>query len=451
MAATHNNLIVGLGKTGLACARFLAAHGEAVTVCDSRERPPGLDALRAELPDVPVSTGGFDPALFAAAGRIVLSPGVPPDLAPLRAAQARGTPVVGDIELFALSATAPVVAITGTNGKSTVTTLLGDMAAACGRRVLVGGNLGRPAIELLDQPAPELYVLELSSYQLEVTASLDAVAATVLNIAPDHLDRYADYDAYIAAKARVFRGSGAMLLNRDDPRVMAMAVAGRATGSFGLDAPADGEWGLRDHAGEVWLAHGGRRLLPESRLRIPGRHNLANALAALALAELVGLELDPCLHALQGFTGLRHRAEWVGERDGVRWCNDSKATNVGAAIAAIRGLPGPLVLIAGGDTKGADFTPLGVAAEGLVRGAILVGDEVTALAAALDGHVPLQRAADMRDAVRRAAALAKPGDTVLLSPACASFDRYRDFEARGDDFRAEVEALLGSPKTVGAA
>ena len=440
MSATRHNLVVGLGKSGLACVRHLVARGEQVTVCDSRDAPPMLAALRMEFPQVEARLGGFPGDAFADAGRVVLSPGVDRRLLPL----VTGIPVVGEIELFAQAAAAPVAAVTGTNGKSTVVTLLGEMATQAGRRVLVGGNLGTPALDLLDAPAPEFFVIELSSYQLETTRSLNASAAVVLNVSPHHLDRYADFADYLATKARIYDGDGVMVLNRDDPAVMSLARAGRETLTFGLDAPDDGAYGVVERDAAPWLARGGEALLPAAALRIPGRHNLANALAALALGEALALPRAACLDALLAYRGLPHRLEWVGEADDVRWYNDSKATNPGATAAALGGLEGPLVLIAGGQPEPVDYAPLGAAAAGKLRAVLLVGDDVTALERVLAPVAPLERAADMEAAVARARELAVPGDNVLLSPACASFDRYRDFEQRGARFATAVRELLGA-------
>ncbi len=440
MNATRHNLVVGLGKSGLACVRHLVARGEQVTVCDSRDAPPMLAALRMEFPQVEARLGGFPGDAFADAGRVVLSPGVDRRLLPL----VTGIPVVGEIELFAQAAAAPVAAVTGTNGKSTVVTLLGEMATQAGRRVLVGGNLGTPALDLLDAPAPEFFVIELSSYQLETTRSLNASAAVVLNVSPHHLDRYADFADYLATKARIYDGDGVMVLNRDDPAVMSLARAGRETLTFGLDAPDDGAYGVVERDAAPWLARGGEAMLPAAALRIPGRHNLANALAALALGEALALPRAACLDALLAYRGLPHRLEWVGEADDVRWYNDSKATNPGATAAALGGLEGPLVLIAGGQPEPVDYAPLGAAAAGKLRAVLLVGDDVTALERVLAPVAPLERAVDMEAAVVRARELAVPGDNVLLSPACASFDRYRDFEQRGARFATAVRELLGA-------
>lgn len=435
-------VIVGLGETGFACARHLRARGRRVAVTDTRAEPPRAAALAAEQPRVPQVLGGLDPALLRAAREIVLSPGVDPRLPALQAAAAAGVPLIGEIELFAREARAPVVAITGSNGKSTVTSLVGAMAQAAGRRAAVGGNLGTPALDLLADPEPELYVLELSSFQLETVRSLDARAAVVLNLSPDHLDRYPDLDAYAAAKRRVYRGTGTMVLNADDPRVAAMAECDRRRLWFGLGPPAgDEHFGIIRQHGESWLGRGERALLPTAALGIRGRHNQANALAALALGAACGLPEPVMLEVLEAFRGLPHRSEPVAERGGVLWVNDSKATNVGAAVAAIEGAERPVVLLAGGDGKGQDFAALAVALARRGRAAVVFGRDAAALEAALAGVCPVTRSAGLEDAVRQAAALARPGDAVLLAPACASLDQFRDYRARGDAFRAAVEGL----------
>lgn len=440
--AAGRTLIVGLGKTGLSCARFLAARGIAFAVTDSRAEPPGLATLRAELPDVPLYLGGFAEAAFACAEQLVVSPGVSLREPPIAAALGRGAEAVGDIELFARHAKAPVVAITGANGKSTVTTLVGLMAQAAGRDVRVGGNLGTPVLELIQAREPELYVLELSSFQLETTHSLNAAAAVVLNVTPDHMDRYASLEEYAAAKQRVYRGDGVMVLNADDSVVRTMIEPSRRQVLFTLGEPGPHDFGLRQAAEGVWLARGSERLMPVSELRVAGLHNAANALAALALGDAVGLPMGAMLHALREFPGLPHRTQWVAERDGVRWYNDSKGTNVGATLAALQGMSGKVVLIAGGDGKGADFTPLRQAAAEKARGVVLIGRDTPIIEAALDGVVPVVRAVDMDDAVAKARVLAKPGDSVLLSPACASFDMFNGYDHRGRVFVDAVQRLL---------
>lgn len=431
-------LIVGLGKTGLSVARFLAGKGIRFAVVDSRSDPPGLIALREAFPDVGVFLGDFAPAAFAAATHLIVNPGVALDIPPIAAAAARGARVLGDVDLFACCANAPVVGITGSNGKSTVTALLGLMAERDQRRVRVGGNLGEPMLDLLDDEA-ELYVLELSSFQLERSSLLEPLAATVLNVTPDHMDRYADLEGYAAAKARIFNGNGVMVLTQDDPIVAAMAQPGRRVVWFGLNGAAD--FRLQERDGEVWLTRGEQFLMPAGEVRIRGQHNLSNALAALALGTAAGLSEQAMADALRVFPGLEHRMQWVAERHGVTYVNDSKATNVGACLAALSGLTGKAVLIAGGDGKGADFSVLRDAAAQKLRAAVLMGKDAALLQSALGHVVPVSRVNTMHEAVAAAAALAQDGDTVLLAPACASLDQYRDYQHRGQVFVEAVRSL----------
>ncbi len=437
-------LVVGLGATGLSCARYLAGRGVQVAVADSRAEPPGLDQLRAEQPDVALFLGDFDPALFARAELLVLSPGVPLSTPAVQAAIAHNVPVVGDVELFARAARAPIAAITGSNGKSTVTTLLGEMAGAAGRQVAVGGNLGTPVLDLLDD-AVDLYVVELSSFQLETTHSLRAAVASVLNISADHMDRYRGLADYAATKARVMEGAEIGVYNADDERVMAMPGPDDAL-FFTLGEPTGPEvFGMRAIDGVDWLCRGEEPVLCAGDLLMPGRHNQANALAALAMGTALGLAADAMLAALRGFRGLAHRTEFVAEIDGVRWYNDSKGTNVGACIAALEGLHGGgeprTVLIAGGDCKDADFDALADVAARCARQVILIGRDAPLIEQALAGRVPQQRVASLEEAVQRAAALARPGDRVLLSPACASFDMFSGYAERGERFTAAVRRL----------
>ncbi len=439
----NSTLVVGLGQTGLAFARFLAARGESFAVVDSRINPPGIEELQRELPQVPVYLGPFETELFTQASRLLLSPGVAPQEPAIAAAMAKGAEVLGDIELFARYASAPVVAITGSNGKSTVTSLLGVMARKAGKTVQVGGNIGTPALELLEQPVPELYVLELSSFQLEVTSSLNCRAAAVLNVSEDHLDRHGDLEHYAAIKSRIYRGDGVMVLNADDPMVAAMALEGRTVVHFTLDAPTrDSDFGLREQDGELWLARGETLLMHSTEVRIPGRHNLANALAALALGKAAGLAMEPMLHTLREFPGLPHRCQWVAEIGGVNYFEDSKGTNVGATLAALEGMPGEkVVLIAGGQGKGQDFSPLREAVAQRARAVILIGEDAPLLSQVLEGSAMLKHAVQMEEAVVLAASLAQPGDTVLLSPACASFDMFRNYIERGERFVAAVKEM----------
>lgn len=434
-------LIVGLGATGLSCARFLARQGIEVAITDSRAQPPALDQLHSELPGIPLFVGGFNAAAFDRAERIVLSPGVSLAEPFLARAQARGVEVIGDIELFARAATAPVVAITGTNGKSTVTTLVGEMAMAAGREVRVGGNLGTPALDLLDATRPDFYVLELSSFQLETTSSLHGHIAALLNLSPDHLDRYRDQADYGEAKRRIFLGAALQVVNRDDAAVLALADPARPVLGFSLDTPAAGDFGLRRQNGREWLAQGETLLLSADELRMAGRHNLANALAALAIGSGMGLAMEAMVATLRRFPGLPHRTQWLREREGVNWYNDSKGTNVGATEAAIAGMSGPVVLIAGGEGKGQDFAPLARVMAGAGRGAVLIGRDAPLIEQALQGVVPVVHAGSMEEAVACAAEMAVPGDCVLLSPACASFDMFENYVQRGHAFAAAVERL----------
>lgn len=436
-------LVVGLGISGLSSVRYLVHQGYAVTVVDSRAQPPGLGTLNSELPEVEVHTGSFNAALFHDPGLLVVSPGVSVKEPVIAAACARGVETVGDIELFARVARSPILAITGSNGKSTVTSLVGEMCREAGFDTAVGGNIGLPALDLLRTPEPEMYVLELSSFQLETASSLNARAATVLNITPDHMDRYATLAEYAAAKARIFSGDGTMILNADDPVVMSMGLPGRGTVRFGASLPAsDIDYGLMMHGGEVWLARGARQLMPASTVPLPGRHNLVNVLAAMALAESVHVPLDAMKRAVSRFHGLRHRVEVVLERDGVRWIDDSKGTNVGATVAALNGMGAPVILIAGGDGKGADFSALRAPVASCARAVVLIGRDAALIEKALAGVVPVVKAADMQAAVREAARLAQIGDVVLLSPACASFDMFRNYEHRGQVFAQSVREAI---------
>jgi UDP-N-acetylmuramoylalanine--D-glutamate ligase len=442
------SVVVGLGKTGASCVRYLAKRGLRVSATDSRSTPPGLAELGDLKNTIELRLGGFDLSLLEGASQILMSPGVSLEEPIAKEARARGIEVLGDVELFARAVRAPVVGITGTNGKSTVTTLLARMAAAAGRRVLAGGNLGEPALDLLEQPAPDLYVLELSSFQLETTRSLVLKAAVVLNVTADHLDRYASVAAYAQAKERILARASTVVLNADDPWVMAMR--GRSyrdepgrTVTFSIER-ADSDYSLTRSGGRAFLCRRGEKLLDTARMKIAGDHNAANALAALALGDAVGLPTAKMIEALETFPGLSHRSSWVADIGGVHYVDDSKGTNVGATIAAVAGMKGPLVMIAGGEGKGQDFAPLAGAFRGKVRHAVLIGKDAHRVAAALQGVCTTGFAASMDDAVRAAQLAAAPGDTVLLSPACASLDMFRDYGHRGDVFAAAVRALPGS-------
>lgn len=438
-------LVVGLGKTGVSCARYLSVAGEQVAITDDRPAPPGLAAVQDELPDVALFLGRFAPEAFAHAEQIVVSPGVSLKHPLISEARARGVEVIGDIELFARAARAPVIAITGSNGKSTVTTLVGEMARADGRRARVGGNLGTPALDLLDPDGqePDLYVLELSSFQLESTFTLAAQAAVVLNISPDHMDRYSGLDEYAKAKQRIYRNARVQIVNRDDACAAQLADPGRPGVGFGLQMPAADDYGVGEVDGALWLLRGEERLLPAAEIRMAGRHNLSNALAALALGDAAGLGHEAMFRTLRTFGGLPHRTQWVAEADGVIWYNDSKGTNIGATVAAVQGMDRPVVLIAGGQGKGADFQLLREPLRDHLRAAVLIGEDAPRLEAALADITTVVRADDMEAAVRRAAELAQPGDAVLLSPACASFDMFRGYDHRGEVFMDTVRRLVG--------
>lgn len=439
-------VIVGLGRTGLSCARYLRALGWKLAVTDTRLQPPEQAALRQLDPRIPVSAGGLDPALLDDAVCVVASPGVSLNDPFFAEARRRGLEIVGDIELFARAVDAPVVGITGTNGKSTVTTLVGRMAERAGLKVRVGGNLGEPALDLLtraqtDAQPTQLYVLELSSFQLEATCSLDLRAATVLNVTSDHLDRYNSIEDYAFAKARIFARCDTAVINLDDPLVVAMPRPGQRTLGFSLRATIGADYSVADRDGEWWLIRGSTPLMPVSAMRIKGLHNAANALASLALGEALGLPMESMLAELGSFAGLPHRAQWVADVNGVTYINDSKGTNVGATLAAVNGMSGPLIVIAGGDGKNQDFAPLADAFRGKVRHTILIGRDAGAIENVLHGVTTTESCATLEEAVRAAARVSQPGDTVLLSPACASLDMFRDYTHRGAVFTQAVKEL----------
>jgi UDP-N-acetylmuramoylalanine--D-glutamate ligase len=442
-------VIVGLGKTGLSCARYLHALGWRLAITDTRAQPPELTRLRETYPQIPVSLGGLDMRLLEEATCVVASPGISLSEPFFAEARARGLEIVGDIELFArraLGADAPVVGITGTNGKSTVTTLVGRMAERAGIKVRVWGNLGEPALDLLtasrgESQATQLFVLELSSYQLETTTSLNLRAATVLNVTPDHLDRYASVETYAQAKARIFARCDTAVINLDDPLVVAMPEPGQRTLSFSLRASIGADYCCMMQDGQWHLARQSEPLMPVAAMKIKGLHNAANALAALALGEALGFPLRPMIEELASFPGLPHRSQWVADVAGVTYINDSKGTNVGATLAAVSGMQGPLIMIAGGDGKNQDFAPLAAAFRGKVRHTVLIGRDAPAIARALQGICTIETCGTLEEAVRAAARAAKPGDTVLLSPACASLDMFRDYTHRGTVFAQAVKEL----------
>jgi len=437
-------IIVGLGSSGLSVARYLAGRGLSFAVVDTRQHPPGLDKLKRFAPLADLYLGELDEQLLCTAGELIVSPGVAMSTPALQAAAKAGVSIVGDIELFAREAKAPIIAITGSNAKSTVTTLVGEMAVAAGIDVAVGGNLGTPALDLLDQNAA-LYVLELSSFQLETTDRLNARVATVLNVSEDHMDRYSGLAAYHLAKHRVFRGAEQIVVNRDDALSRPLVADQLPCITFGLSRPDFKGFGLIEQDGETWLAFQFEALMPARELKMRGAHNQSNALAALALGHAAGLPMQPMLETLRSFAGLPHRCQWVGEHAAVNYFDDSKATNVGAALAAITGLgadiDGKLVLIAGGDGKGADFKPLSAPAAQYCRAVVLLGRDADKLAASLPNGLDVTRVENLDAAVNSAAEKAQAGDAVLLSPACASLDMFKNFEERGRLFADAVGRL----------
>jgi UDP-N-acetylmuramoylalanine--D-glutamate ligase len=454
----RNVLVLGLGDTGLSMTRWLVRHGARVRVADSRGHPPHKRTLEAESPDVPISTGPFSERDFARADVIAISPGVDRREASIAGATRRGVPVVGDVEMFAGAlddvaarqsrARPQVVAITGSNGKSTVTAMAGEVSRVSGRATIVAGNIGLPVLDALTEiengkAMPDVFVLELSSFQLESTSSLRADAATVLNVTEDHLDRYDGMDEYADAKARVFAGAGVQVLNRQDAWSMRMARPGKHATTFGLDAPAnDHDWGVSGHS---MLLRGGDTLMPIDELPVAGLHNAANALAALALCDAIGMPESTMLEGLRRFRGLPHRLEKVAEVRGITFYDDSKGTNVGATVAALNGMTVPVVLIAGGDGKGQNFSPLTRAISTHARAVVLIGRDAPQIEHVLTGSgVRVLHASTLEDAVQAAYSESRTGDAVLLSPACASYDMFTSYVHRAQVFVAAVKALAAT-------
>jgi len=443
-------LVLGLGETGVSTLRWLNTQGARLSVADTRINAPGLDVLKAELPQVEIHLGAFNADVFSDAELIIASPGVPLSEPEIQAAIKRGISVVGDVELFAQyrPASAKVIAITGANGKTTVTTLVGEMCKAAGLKTIVAGNIGLPVLDTLSMETPDVYVLELSSFQLETTSTLQIDAATMLNLSEDHMDRYASFQDYAIAKARIFYNAAIQVLNRDDAWSMMMARPKLAQVTFGLsDVTEDGAYGLQQVDGDTWLCVGEKELINISDLKIVGLHNAANALAAVALCRAIGVDYPPIIQTLYNFKGLPHRVEWVANISDVDYYDDSKGTNVGATCAAIAGLykdgfPQKIVLIAGGEGKGQDFSPLATAVTENTRAVVLIGRDAALIEAAmLNTHVPLYHALDLPEAVNIAKKLAQAGDAVLLSPACASFDMFKNYVHRAEVFVSAVARL----------
>jgi UDP-N-acetylmuramoylalanine--D-glutamate ligase len=441
-------LVLGLGDTGLSCVRWLAEKGARLRAADTRQAPPALGAVRDAVPGIRVELGPFRPESLAGVDTVAASPGIALREPILREAAARGIEVVGDVEIFGREMArsrggAHVIGVTGTNGKSTVTALAGEMAREAGLRTVVAGNIGLPVLDALREAEasgrPDAWVIELSSYQLETTASLELDAAAMLNLTQDHLDRYGSMEDYAEAKARIFRRCGTRVLNRDDP--WSLGMRGGRSVTFGLGAPLqEGEWGIADGR----LVEGREPIVALDAIPLAGLHNAANALAAHALCRSCGLEGGALARAIRGFRGLPHRVERVAEARGVVFYDDSKGTNVGASVAALEGMRETVVLIAGGDGKGQDFGPLAPAVKAKARAVVLVGRDAGLVEAALaPTGVPCTRASSMEAAVEAAFALARSGDAVLLSPACASFDMFANYKRRGEAFAAAARRVAG--------
>jgi len=435
--AQQQALVMGLGQTGRSVCRYLLARGYRVQAMDSRDHLPPGGEISGE---VDITLGDFDASIVAAADLVVLSPGIS-CREPVLTAMRKDAELVGDVELFAQSCQAPVLAVTGTNGKTTVTTLLGAILADAGLNAEVGGNIGTPVLELLARPVPDYYVLEVSSFQLETTHSLRALGAAVLNLTADHLDRHGDLAHYAAAKARLLKACEHRVLPRADP-LLQRYIRVPAWRSFGTDSVAGEQaFGLATVNGNLMLTYGDRVLANCNEFQLSGRHNLLNIQAAMALAACAGVEYSQALGTVRTFAGLPHRTEKIAMRSGVTWINDSKGTNVAATVAALHSLDGPVILLAGGQGKGQDFAPLAAVVTEQVRQVILFGQDREQLATLLQPLVPVNQVENLQQAVASAAASAVAGDSVLLSPACASFDQFDSYQQRGDIFRQLVGAL----------
>jgi UDP-N-acetylmuramoylalanine--D-glutamate ligase len=445
IATSKVKAVIGTGITGLSVARFLAARQQAFILLDTRTNPPNLEKVQQEFPSITIECGELNPETLLACDEIIVSPGVAVTTPAIERAKNAGIPVVGDIELFVRYAKAPIIAITGSNAKSTVTTLVGEMAEAASIHVAVGGNLGTPALDLLND-AVELYVMELSSFQLETVTKLNAKVATILNISADHLDRYDSLRAYILAKLRIYFGAEHIVVNRKDVLTHPPFAAGVKPIYFGGNADF-GSFGLIKENGQEFLAKNLTPLMPASELKIRGRHNVDNALAALALGDAAGIPMNAMLDTLKRFKGLKHRCEFVADKNGIEFYNDSKGTNIGATLAAIQGLardPQQLIVILGGEGKGQDFTELAPALKAINSHVILIGRDAPIIEQALAQATKIAHANNMSDAVSKAFQIAHNGDAVLLSPACASFDMFKNYEDRGEKFCAAVQELIAS-------
>lgn len=438
----QKKLVFGLGQTGLSCVRFLVQQGFDVVVFDTREKPPLIETLYREFPHVEVTLQNVSEELFDDVDQIILSPGISLNANELGMAHQRNIEVVGDVEIFALHAKAPIIAITGSNGKTTTTTLVSDIFQKAGLAVETGGNIGTPVLDMLKRPQPDYYILELSSFQLETTKHLKPAVAVILNISPDHMDRYQDLNAYARAKMSIFEGADKKIVNLDDSWLKTQLTEMGDCVGFTENAPGSEQYGLlTTNDNELWIAHGTTRLCNTANLKLTGRHQLMNAVAAVAIADLCNIETNVVCAVLAEFTGLEHRTQFVAEINGVQYINDSKGTNVGATVAAINGLDSPIILLAGGDSKGADFSELADAVKNKVRYAILFGRDAGLIEKAIAGSTKVLRAVSLEAAVGQAHEWAQQGDVVLLSPACASFDMFDNYQQRGEVFMQAVRRL----------
>lgn len=442
-------VIVGLGDTGLSCVKYFVSVGEKVKVVDSRDEPPGLAALKELYPDVEYELGGFKLETFVTAKQLVVSPGVSIRSAEIEAARKAGVAITGDIDIFSKLITAPIIAVTGSNGKSTVVAMLAEILRKADKNFGLGGNLDgenfKPALDLIAEDAKDLYLLELSSFQLETTESLGAEVATILNLSADHMDRYEGIDDYHRAKQRIFTDCKQVVINRDDEESYPLEESDATVWDFGFGRSGVNGLGLLEEGGDQYLAYQLEKIISVNELKIFGQHNISNTLAAIALAMAIDIDMNAIKAAITEFSGLPHRCQWVANIAGVDFYNDSKGTNVGATVAAVEGLgehiSGHIVLIAGGISKGADFTALVPAMNKWGKAVILIGQDAVEIASYFDADIQAYFASDMTDAARLALQQSTPGDAVLLSPACASFDMFENFQHRGFAFIESVETL----------
>ncbi|NNE38513.1 MAG: UDP-N-acetylmuramoyl-L-alanine--D-glutamate ligase [Gammaproteobacteria bacterium] len=436
-------IVIGLGMTGMSFVRHLSEKTTRLGVVDTRHNPPQLDTLLKEYPDIPFIAGKFDQDLLSSADLLLVSPGVTLSSPAIQAAIHSGAAISGDIELFLNEAQAPVIAVTGSNGKSTVAKLVSEMIAGSGRKVLLGGNYGVPALALLESDVPDFYVLELSSFQLETLNNVNIAVSTILNISEDHMDRYRNFQEYVSVKGKIFKGEGIKIINLDDPVVCNLVRTDDNVISFTHEKPEEGSFGVCQVGDIEWICFGNQRILKVSELQITGRHNLTNSLASLALGNAIGLEIESMAESLKQFKGLPHRCETVLKLNNVEWINDSKATNPGATCAAVQGLANGenIILIAGGDAKNADLSSLSDMVKDRVHSAILIGKDADIVERAISSQCNIYHAMSLAAAVNTAHRIASSGDIVLLSPACSSLDMFADYMERGDKFTICVRQL----------